>query len=250
MGKIQGKEKLAEFFGAMIGDGWIQTNEKGLFLTGNPIEDKEYYDNKITPLVNELIAPVKPKNFPYWKVYGIGIYKKEIIKELLNQGLSKGKKVEIVSIPSWIIHSNNDIKRAFIRGIFDTDGCIFMQKDYTKYANKFNTTHHTKSRIRITSISKKLIKEISFLLNSLNFRHTVRGREGGFRHNRNNSSSYFIEINSIQDIHRFFKEIKPNNPKHITKYLIWKKFGFCPPKTTISQRKDILKNAFSPYSLY
>lgn len=250
MGKIQDKEKLAEFFGAMTGDGWIQTDGRCLFLAGDPIEDREYYDKKVIPLISKLIVPVKPKNFPYWNVYGTGIYKKDIIKEILDLGFPKGKKVEIASVPSWIISSNIKTKRAFIRGLFDTDGCIFMQKDYTKYSNTFNSNYHTKSRIRITSISKRLMEEVSFLLSSLKFRHTVRWREGGFRHNRNNSSSYFVEINSIQDVHRFFKEIKPNNPKHITKYLIWKKFGFCPPKTTLSQRKDILKNAISPYNSY
>ncbi len=250
MGKIQDKEKLAEFCGAMVGDGWIQSNSKSLFLAGNIDEDKEYYDTTMVPLVSKLITPVKPRVFPYWSVYGIGIYKTEIIKELLNLGLLKGKKVDIASIPPWIISSSLDIKRAFIRGIFDTDGSIFMQKDYTEYADDFNSKYHTKSRIRIASISKKLIQDISYLLDSLNFRYTIRSRKGGFRHNRNNNSAYFIEINSICEIHRFFEEIKSHNPKHITKYQIWKKFGFCPPRTTLAQRKDILKNRLDPYKLY
>lgn len=250
MGEIQDKEELAEFCGAMMGDGWIQSNGKSLFLAGNPSEDKDYYDKNIVPIVSHLIVPVKAGNFPYWGVYGIGIYKKDLVKEVLSWGLLKGKKVDVVSIPSWIKSSSLKIKMAFLRGIFDTDGSIFAQKDYTKYSDSFNSRYHTKARIRITSISKKLIDELATILSSLNFRYTIRSRDAGFRHHRNNNTSYYLEINSIKDVHRFFKQIKSKNPKHITKYKIWKRFGFCPPKTTLSQRKDILKNSLDPYKLY
>lgn len=250
MGKIQDKEKLAEFCGAMMGDGWIQSNGCSLFLAGNPSEDKEYYDEHMIPLISKIIIPVKAKNFHYWGVYGIGIYKKEIIKKLLEFGLLKGKKVNLASIPDWIKSSDIKVKMAFIRGVFDTDGCIFMQKDYTKYANEFNSKYHTKSRIRIVSISKKLMEEMSEILTSLKFRHVLRRRAGGFKYNRNNNVSYHLEINSIKDVQRFFKEIKPNNLKHVTKYLIWRKFGFCPTKTDLKLRKDILKNNINPYNLY
>lgn len=250
MGKIKNKEKVAEFCGAMVGDGWIQSNGRSLFLAGNLIEDKEYYDLTIGPLVTEIIAPVKPKPFDYWSVYGIGVHKKNIIKEVLSWGLKGGKKVDSASIPKWIMESDYKIKQAFVRGIFDTDGCIHMQKDYTKYADEFNSKYNTKPRMRITTISKKLIYELSEILSSLKYRHVIRSREGGFRHNRNNATSYYIEINALADIHRFFNKLKPHNPKHITKYEIWKKFGFCPSKTTLIQRKDILKNALNPYKLY
>jgi hypothetical protein len=72
MGRIQ-DEDIAEFCGAMIGDGWIQNNEKCLFLAGDPLEDKDYYDNHISKLISKIIIPIKPKSFPYWKVYGISI---------------------------------------------------------------------------------------------------------------------------------------------------------------------------------
>ncbi len=63
MGKVQEKLKIAELCGAAIGDGWIQSNEKGFFLAGDPKEEKEYYDNRISKLVSDLISPVKNKKF-------------------------------------------------------------------------------------------------------------------------------------------------------------------------------------------
>ena len=62
---------------------------------------------------------------------------------------------------------------------------------------------------------------------------------------------YVIEINKIQDIKNWFeKTVIPQNPKHITKYLIWKKFGFCPTNTTLEERRKILKGEINPYSYY
>lgn len=41
-----------------------------------------------------------------------------------------------------------------------------------------------------------------------------------------------------------------NNPVNITKYTIWKKFGFCPPKLSSEERRKILKGDINPYSYY
>lgn len=154
----------------MIGDGWIQANEKSLFLAGDPIEDKEYYDVHMGKLVSKIITPVKIKDFSYWRVYGISIHKKETIKKiLLNFDLPKGKKVKTAKIPSWIKNSKKEIKISFLRGLFDTDGCVFCQKDYTKYANEFNSKYHSKIRLRFTTISSKLNKEIFSLMKGLEY---------------------------------------------------------------------------------
>jgi intein/homing endonuclease len=179
------------------------------------------------------------------------LYKKEIIKNILSKfGLPKGKKVNTAKIPLWIIKSNKKIIEAFIRGLFDTDGGIFCQKDYTKYANEYNSKYHTKIRLRFTTVSKKLNEEIFKLMKGLGYRCVKRTIKKGYQNGRNNNDVQILEINEIDSIKKFFKEIKSSNLKHLTKYLIWKKFGFCPPKTTLSQRKDILKNIIHPYDLY
>ncbi len=252
MGEIQeDKEKVAELCGAVIGDGWIQSNERGFFLAGDPNEDREYYDNYIANLVSQILFKVKPRHFPYWSVYGISLYKRDSIKKLLEWGLPKGKKVDSAEIPKWIINSNKSIIYSFIRGLFDTDGNISCQKDYTKYADEFNSTYHTKARLRFTTISKKLADQIFELLKKLHFRTVKRIlKRGHIQNNRKNNDVYIIEINELKSIHQFFGNLWPSNPKHITKYQVWKKFGFCPPYTTIKQRKDILKNKLNPYNLY
>jgi hypothetical protein len=137
-----------------------------------------------------------------------------------------------------------------VRGLFDTDGSVFCQRDYTKYANDFNFKHHIKIRVRIGSVSEILVNQIFDLLIELKFKCVKRKIKRKFSHNRNNHDMYMLEINSLESINKFFNELKPSNQRHLTKYQIWKKFGFCPPNTTITQRKDILKNKLNPYKLY
>ena len=159
MGGIQDQE-VAELCGAIAGDGWIQSNQKGIFITGDPLEDKDYYDDHISKIVSENFCPVVPKDFPYWGVYGISIYSRKIISKFVGLDLPLGTKGDSVSIPKWISEGDKKLMNSFVRGFFDTDGGIFCQKDYTAYAKEFDKKFHTKIRLRMSSISGKLIKEI------------------------------------------------------------------------------------------
>jgi len=251
MGEIQDKKRIAELCGAIIGDGWIEGREKGFFIAGDPIDDKEYYDNNMRELIKDVLnIDVITKEFPYWGVYGISIYKGKIIKKLLKLGLPKGKKANSAFIPSWILKSKEEIALSFIRGLFDSDGCIFFQKDYTRYAKDFNAKYHSKARLRISSISEMLINQLFDLSKKHGFKCLKRRIKRGFKNNRNNKDVFIFEINELNSLKKWFGVIRPSNPKHTTKYLIWRKFGFCPPRTNINQRKDILKNKLNPYSLY
>jgi hypothetical protein len=251
MGGTKDKEGIAEICGAVMGDGWIEERERGFFIAGDSIEDREYYDQHFLNLINKVLGiNTKTKNFPYWRVYGISLYKKKLIEELLSFGLAKGKKTKSAYVPEWILNSNRKIKNSFIRGLFDTDGCVFCQKDYTKYANEFNSKYHTKIRIRIGCISSKLINQVSELCENQGFRVTKRILKRGFSYHRNRSDTHILEINELNSVDNWFNKLKPANPKHTTKYQIWKKFGFCPPRTSIQERKDILKNRLNPYNLY
>lgn len=250
MGRVQDKIIVAELCGTIVGDGWIQSNEQSFFIAGDVSEDKPYYDIHLKKLFGEVLTEVNPREFPYWRVYGISIHKKAIIKNILKWGIQKGKKVDIASVPEWILNGNKNIIKAFLRGLFDTDGCVFCQRSYGKYNSEFDKMYHSKIRLRITSISPRLIEEIFSLCNRLGLRITKNKRKGGIRNNKRNSDVYLLNINEMKSIYKWFNEISPSNPKHITKFEVWKKFGFCPPETTIKQREEMLKNNLNPYNLY
>ncbi|MBI2632165.1 hypothetical protein HYW75_04120 [Candidatus Pacearchaeota archaeon] len=103
----------------------------------------------------------------------------------------------------------------------------------------------------MTSTSKILISEICRILKSLNFKFRVNKRRSyigkdGIKH----QNSHNIRFDGSIQVNKWFKEIGSNSQKHITKYLVWKKFGFCPPRTRLTDRKKMLKNDLSPYTYY
>lgn len=236
--------EIAELLGAFIGDGWIQKNGNSLFITGSPIEDKDYYDNFIAPLFSKHFSEVKPKLFPYWKVYGIGLYRQNIIKKAINCGFQIGHKCLVAKIPNNVFNSSdNKIIIAVIRGIFDTDGSFWCEKSNAKTSTEWKRTHNHHPELRITSCSEELLKQIQYLLHNLGIESQLRQKNiKRFKNNRNNNNSYSLNVRKISEIEKWFNIIGTNNPRHKTRYQIWKKLGYLPPKTTIIERQIILNN--------
>jgi intein/homing endonuclease len=248
---MQKSKEIAEICAAIIGDGWIESSEKGLYLTGHPIDDKEYYDFHMAPLFTKNFIKVKPKLYPYWKVYGFGTYKKKIITRMINLGVKKGHKANTVTFPNWIF-SKKEFMISALRGIFDTDGNFHCKKCYGKYDNKFRKKYHCQPRILINSTSKRLIFQIIHIMKKLELHpERIKTREKNFSGGKNNKESYFVKLNKLNEIKLWFEELKlSSNKKHISKYLVWKRFGFCPPMLTPSQRENILSNKICPHSYY
>ncbi|MBU1199419.1 MAG: hypothetical protein KKF46_07055 [Nanoarchaeota archaeon] len=246
--KIKNKDllnnpKIAEILGAFIGDGWIESDKDALYITGNTTEDKQYYDNHLASLFSKYFAPVKPKKFPYWKVYGIVTYKKEVIKKAISLGFQIGPKSLIAEIPKNILYSNNkDVIKAVLRGIFDTDGSFWCERSRAKTSTEWKKNHNYHPELRITSCSKKLVEQIKYLLNKLDIKSkiTQKGKKG-FKFGRNINDSYALNIRRKAEIEKWFKIIGTNNPRHKTRHDVWKKIGYLPPYTSIEERITILK---------
>ncbi len=235
---------IAEIIGAFIGDGWIEYREKGLYITGCPTEDKLYYDNYLAPLFSKHLQKVKPKNFTSWKVYGIASYRKEVINKALKMGCQKGEKCLTVEIPNVILkEKDHNIIKSLLRGIFDTDGSFWCERSRAKTSTLWKRTHNYHPEFRITSCSKKLLEQIKYLLDELKIESkVVQKSEKKYQLNRNRSPLYALNIRKIKEIEKWFKIIGTSNPRHQTRYQVWKKLGYLPPRTTIHQRFEILNS--------
>ena len=121
--------QIAELAGIHAGDGHLRKNNKGIEISGG-IEEKEYYDKTIIPLINQLTnTNNKGKFFLTKRTYGITISNLHLNKILQELGFPKGSKTTTVSVPKVILNSRNkQIKRAFLRGYLDTDGSITFDK--------------------------------------------------------------------------------------------------------------------------
>lgn len=115
-----------------------------------------------------------------------------------------GKKFDI-TIPSVLLYKDN-LKKAVLRGIFDTDGGIYLEKKNKKLY----------PRIYITTISPKLSKQIINLFEEMGFRITRYSQLYNQKFNR--QKSYILTIRGVEMFHKFIKDINPQNPKHLVKY--------------------------------
>lgn len=242
--------QLAEICGLHAGDGYLRNDgmRAELDISGN-VEEKEFYDNHVIPLFSGFFnITIEGKIFPSRNTYGFVIRDRKIIKFLHNLGFPYGNKTKIVEIPKFILKSkNDDTQRNFLRGLFDTDGCFSAIKRYGKNYIEFKRKYHYYPRISIVTCSQQLFSQTSDILKRLGFNFSVQE----YMPKRSNESlKYIICIAGENNMRRWFETIGSNNFSKMSKYLIWKNFGFYPPKTTLEQRKQILKGMMHPSVFY
>ena len=126
-------EKLAELIGIILGDGNINYYKRGkkigvyqVTIAGDKRLDKDYHLNRVSLLFKELFG-VKVKEKISKKNNGrfLVVSSKQLVNFFIENGLKSGDKIKNqVTIPSWI-KENPIYLKACIRGLFDTDGCVY-----------------------------------------------------------------------------------------------------------------------------
>ena len=131
-------EELCEFIGAVIGDGCVDGFLQGrnglskyhVSITGHSMLDKDYLSRYHPELIRSLFG-VKC-NLYYRKdcnAMVMNIHSKTVFCLLTKRfGFVPGNKIYTTKIPSEILTAGEKFVFAAIRGIFDTDGCVFFDK--------------------------------------------------------------------------------------------------------------------------
>ncbi|MFH0956695.1 MAG: LAGLIDADG family homing endonuclease [Candidatus Aenigmatarchaeota archaeon] len=199
-------EKLAEETGIHIGDGSMNVyNGRFLYsLRGHRDDDCEYYTSYITSIYRELYnLDVKIRS---WQdVIGFQKASKMLVTFKRHAlGMPLGEKGDI-QIP-YSMSNDCSFACSCLRGILDTDGCIYLE----------NRASGLYPRIEISSTSKPLIKQISFILNEFlkinNSCWIPRRPDGNWR------TLYRVSIRGMKNMDRWFESIGSNNPKHLRKF--------------------------------
>ena len=196
--------ELAEEIGMQFGDGFLSSRRYDYRLKGNPYDEKDYYLNYIKPLFKKVYnLEVNPKEFD--RSFGFEIYSRAIWEfkaEVL--GIKQSPKYEI-TFPDAFKVKNEEILAAFLRGLFDTDGCVNFK---TKYGYK---NYYPAIEIMLTS--KKLIREIAEIIKMFGFNPSVSYNE---RYGR-------IGIYGIEAFKRFEVKIGWSSQKNLNRIIGWKK---------------------------
>jgi hypothetical protein len=234
--------KLAEIIGISLGDGCISItkNYHEYAVLGDRIEERSYYDSHVLPLLNKnLFKPLIGKEVPgkeYLKsgVYGFYLFNKKVVDYLLSLGLNSGSKLN-AKIPSFILKDKKN-QNYFLRGLFDTDGTIYFNKNYSV---KLENRKHNQPRIKLGITSRHIAEKTKEILISKGYNPYWQPPYLG---KKDKNPIYTVMIRKREDFYRYVKEIGFKSPKHLTKLELFQKQGFCPPYTTIKQREWLLRN--------
>ncbi|MBT4111389.1 hypothetical protein HOE37_06015 [Candidatus Woesearchaeota archaeon] len=192
---MKNKEKLAEFVGIMLGDGYIGfPNCPRIKISFNSIDDKEYFgfvENLLSQLFDANIITNHRKNENTSELF---IFKREVIRSVINElKLLPSPKWDRARIPGWIFNQN--LERFVLRGYFDTDGCVVitnnngtryprlemkvspspMQNQFVKIIDKlgfrFGVYNIGKGKVRIQMNGKEQLRKWNELVGFSNKKH-------------------------------------------------------------------------------
>ncbi|MGV8171346.1 MAG: LAGLIDADG family homing endonuclease [Candidatus Woesearchaeota archaeon] len=209
-------EDLAYLCGIFAGDGSInyrrKKNEYSLKVVGNPKDEKEFYHKIIIPKF-ERIFGISPriKYHDCETTYGFSVYSKTIYTYLTKViMLPSGIKYAELRVPE-IFSKDKKFTIAFIRGVFDTDGCISFKRKYRSYP--YYPT------ISLASKSPKFIKQIFDVLISLNLKPTViyNRKVSDWRIKNQFTIISRIDLNGKDNLKKWIEKVGFSSPKHLNK---------------------------------
>lgn len=134
--KPKSTRKLAEFFGIALGDGGITNTQVSITLNKHNAKEYSFFVCKLFKKlfrVNPSVYESDSKNF-----INIVVSSTNLVEFLLFKGLKKGNKVKHqVRVPNWI-KNNKEFSERCLRGLVDTDGCVYSHTHTSQGHNYFN----------------------------------------------------------------------------------------------------------------
>lgn len=196
--KPKSSDELAEFVGIVLGDGGITRTQ--VSFTFHSEDDKDYAKFVVSltkKLFNVYVGEFFVKEC---KAVRYSISRTQLVKFCIEElGLKQGNKVkQQVDIPDWIKNDKN-YSIACVRGLVDTDGCIFTHK--YKVKNKF----YSYKKFVFVSHSMPMRSSVFNILKE-NGLHPRFARIGDVR------------LDRIEDMKRYFDVFGSHNPKHLKRY--------------------------------
>lgn len=185
---------LAELFGIFLGDGSITNGQVRVSLD-------RFADHLYATFVERLMSKTlgeRPARFERESTIELYISGVKLVRILEKLGLSRGSKVaHQVRIPQWIM-TNRQYAYACLRGLFDTDGGVYIHH----HRNKKRQWHNL--GWCFTNHSLPLVVDSKAILTLAGI--TPRGNEKR------------IFLYAVSEIRRFMETIGSSNPKNTEKY--------------------------------
>lgn len=178
-------EKLAEFFGIMLGDGHFSHGQLWVYINNNTDRKYRFY---VKELLKSLFGR-KPRETHRREQDMINLFLNsvDLIRYLKKYGLTGSNKVKSqIDVPSWIFLKDSYMK-SFLRGFFDTDGSV--------YKIRFGVQMCFCNRsLPLINSTRKILLELGY--------------------HPSNVSGYNLYLTRRPDLLKYLSEIGFGNPKH------------------------------------
>jgi len=189
--------ELAEFIGIMLGDGGMSKTQ--LCITLHHKTDLEY--SRFVKILIKNLFNVTPAvyHLSKYSVNNIVVSRTELVKFLNTLGLPIGNKIrQKIDIPKWI-KNNPKYTIACLRGLVDTDGCVF------KHTYQVNGKFYSYNKLSFTTASALLRLSVFNVLKQFGLNPRI-------------SQNRDVRLDSQSDMKKYFDLIGSHNPKHLKKY--------------------------------
>lgn len=188
---------LAEFLGAMMGDGHVGAYQAT--LTTNATTDLAHarHIRRLAQVLFDIRPSLVMRSAANACV--VIMSSVELCDFLERQGLPRGSKLRIgVRIPPWI-PKNPAFSRACIRGLFDTDGSVYLDRHMIKGRS------YAHVGLVFTNREPNILRFFSDALEGTGFNPTQTSR-------------YAVFLRRAKEIDRYFELVGTSNPKHRKRY--------------------------------
>lgn len=188
--------RLAELVGILMGDGHV-----GLYQTSVVTNSDTDYQHAL--FVKELIEDlfkiqVHLSNRGDKKASEVVVSSKAVSHFFVSQGIPQGNKITLgVRIPKWILKKAL-YRKAFIRGLFDTDGCVYID------------THRYRQKVYENlgmAFANQSLPLLSFFKETLEF----------FGLHPTQKTKFRVFLRRREEIRRYFDLVGSSNEKHLKK---------------------------------
>lgn len=188
--------RLAELIGIFMGDGHI-----GLYQASVVTNSETDFQHAlfVKALIEDLFkVHVSLSNRRDKKACEIVVSSKSVCRFFVSQGIPQGNKITLgLRIPDWI-RKKPLYRKAFIRGLFDTDGCVYLD------------THHYCQKVYKNlgmAFANQSLPLLSFFKDSLE----------RFEFHPTQKTEFRVFLRRKEDIRRYFDLIGSSNEKHLKK---------------------------------
>jgi len=207
-------KELAEFIGILAGDGHISFNidKYRVNISGNSISDYKYLTNYTNKLIYHLfnlnirIHKRKNKN-----AIAIILSSKGVVSFMKEIGYYK--HIVDIKIPDWI-KDNQTYAPPFLRGLIDTDGCVFVSDK--KGAPHYPCIELTTVCFDLANVTRNFLKKLGF--------NVVKIRS--YKYSHSNNYSYKVSLYGYDNLTKWIEEIGFSNQYKSSKALKYKN-GTC-----------------------